>query len=91
MITIASIPIFNGNTWTTLLKNNTTGSTNKALFIYGIALHTVTDLFARSTYKPDGGYINHSLGADNKDYIKNRFDCARLMARKVISHIKNFD
>ncbi|HWT76083.1 MAG TPA: hypothetical protein VN258_15380 [Mobilitalea sp.] len=88
---------FCGNSWTTLLQGYTTGSTNKSLFVYGIALHTVTDMLAHSTYNAtDGSYISHALGADTifkSDGItyNNRYVCAQLIARKVISHIKAFE
>lgn len=82
---------FNGEPWTALLNENTVNAANKALYVYGAALHSVTDLFAHSTYDTDGSYINHKLGADNRYYVENRFLCAQIMARKVIQHINKIE
>ncbi len=82
---------FNGKTWTELLDGNTVNTTNIALFVYGIALHSVTDLYAHCTYNTDGSYIRHALGADINTYIPNRYDCARVMAQILIAHIKRFE
>ncbi|QHQ59505.1 S8 family serine peptidase [Anaerocolumna sedimenticola] len=87
---------FNGKTWTTLLAGNTVNATNKALFVYGIAMHSVTDLYAHSTYDKDGNYIDHKyvselIGADTPSVVSNRFECAEVMAQILIAHIKRFE
>ena len=62
---------------------------NRGLFIYGMALHTITDLFAHSTYAVDtGSYIKHGDGADDPGQWPSRFACASLAAQYVVSHIK---
>lgn len=82
---------FCGYSWATFLNGNTVNATNEALFVYGIALHSVTDLFAHSTYNTaDGTFINHP-NADYTTYLTNRIGCANLMASIVIAHIKAFD
>ena len=81
----------NGNSWKKLLDGNTVNDKNKALFVYGMALHSVTDLFAHSTYDKDGNYISHGLGADDWYNISNRHKCAHKMASKVVAHIKRFE
>jgi len=54
------------------------------------ALHSITDLFAHSSYRLDGTHIGHP-DADDKNVYKNRYDCARQMCRYVIPHIKKFE
>lgn len=64
---------------------------NQGLFIYGMALHTVTDLFAHNAFDvKTGELIGHRPvnKADNPSICPNRYECASLMARYVVSHIK---
>ena len=76
--------------WEELLgKGETVTDRKKSLFVYGLALHTVTDMFAHSTVDLEGNYIAHPE-ADETDYRGNRWDCAQSMARILISHIKRF-
>ena len=75
--------------WSTLLFGEVTKQ-RKAIYIYGLALHSITDLFAHSSYRLDGTHINHP-DADDKNVYKNRYDCARQMCRYVIPHIKKFE
>ncbi len=97
---IATASKFGGVSWSTVLKNNAVTDRNKRLFMYGVALHTVTDLFAHSTTikGADGTwkYITHATNqdgdetpdADDNDYYPNRFTCAKRMARQVVKRIK---
>ncbi|WP_051684982.1 S8 family peptidase [Clostridium sp. KNHs205] len=82
---------FNGKSWSTLLGGNTVNERNKALFVFGMAMHSVTDLYAHSTYTPEGAYINHAMGADLTTFYPNRYACARQIAQILISHIKRFE
>ncbi len=75
--------------WSTLLFGEVTKQ-RKAIYIYGLALHSITDLFAHSSYRLDGTHIGHP-DADDKNVYKNRYDCARQMCRYVIPHIKKFE
>lgn len=76
--------------WEELLgKGETVTDRKKSLFVYGLVLHTVTDMFAHSTVDLEGNYIAHPE-ADETDYRGNRWDCAQSMARILISHIKRF-
>lgn len=59
---------------------------NRSIFIYGLALHTITDLFAHSTYQ-NGTSITHPE-ADNKNYEANRYACASLITQYLIEHVK---
>ena len=77
-------------TWSELLESNTVNNRNKALFIYGMALHTATDTFAHSTRNSAGEFINHP-NADKYDYEAGRFECAKVMAQNIIAHIKRFE
>ena len=76
--------------WEELLgKGETVTDRKKSLFVYGLALHTVTDMFAHSTVDLEGNYIAHPE-ADETDYRGNRWECAQSMAQILISHIKRF-
>ncbi|MDE7298164.1 MAG: S8 family peptidase, partial [Lachnospiraceae bacterium] len=76
--------------WSKLVSGDVTKQ-KKAIYIYGLAMHSVTDMFAHSTYTLDGKYISHTLGADNKNKCENRYDCARRICRYIIPHIKQFE
>ncbi len=91
IISASGIKRLNGTSysWSTLMPSTSLTDRNKSLFIYGMALHTVTDLFAHATTAPEskGTLINHP-NADKKDVISNRYECAKVMAGIVVSHIK---
>ena len=76
--------------WSTVLNGNTVNNRNKALFIYGMALHTASDMFAHSSYDSNGNYINHAGGTDNTTVVENRYKCAEVMASYIIANIKRF-
>lgn len=76
--------------WSTVLNGNTVNNRNKALFIYGMALHSASDMFAHSSYDSNGDYINHAGGADITNEVQNRYDCAHVMASYIIANIKRF-
>ena len=76
--------------WSTVLNGNTVNNRNKALFIYGMALHTASDMFAHSSYDSNGNYINHDSGADDIYVGENRYKCAEVMASYIIANIKRF-
>ena len=79
---------FGGVSWNTILESTGVTDKNKRLFMYGVALHTVTDLFAHSTYTMEGTYINHDNGADEPNVAKYRYECAKEMAKQVIKRMK---
>ena len=68
--------------WGNLLQGNTVTNHNKALFIYGMALHTATDAFAHSAYV-NGKRIDHP-NADDNDVSPNRYQCASQVAKKLV-------
>ena len=77
--------------WSTALNNNTVNNTNKSLFIYGMALHTASDMFAHSSYDGiSGSYITHN-SADLTDYVPNRYECTKVFVSYLIAHIKRFE
>jgi len=83
---------FNGRSWSTLLEGNTVNATNKALFVYGLALHSVSDIFAHCTWDTEfNEYIDHDNGADAIHNLPNRYACAQLMAQKLVAHIKDHE
>ncbi|MDE7327561.1 MAG: S8 family peptidase [Lachnospiraceae bacterium] len=81
-------------TWSELLGGRIVSDRNKGLYIYGLALHTITDAFAHSSYV-DGERITHTASwdtnADSATYIGNRYNCAKLMAQQLIGHVINMD
>ena len=71
--------------WVNLLKGLTVTDRNKSMYIYGLALHTVSDMFAHSAYlikdgKPtriyhttmDDDPKNDNQDADLTSYVPNR-------------------
>lgn len=91
--------------WAEAIKEDYTGSdARKAklrrIFIYGMALHAITDTFAHAAYKvenegvkkivhtekqqEDYGMSMSILGADNPNVCPNRFEDAKRAARRVI-------
>ena len=81
-------------TWEDLLDPTGQAATkrNKSLIIYGMALHSVTDMFAHSTRERVGqtnqyAVINHPE-ADSTQYVGERWSAAKTMAQRVIAHIK---
>lgn len=88
MKSIVTVSGVNGKTWATLLGTNTVHDRNKRLFVFGMALHTVTDLYAHITYDLNGKYISHALGADSTTYYPNRYKCALEMSKYVVGHMK---
>ncbi|MDE6874399.1 MAG: S8 family peptidase [Lachnospiraceae bacterium] len=77
-----------GTTWSEVLEDVGDSNKNRGLFIYGMALHTITDLFAHSAWRVSTGqYITHP-DADTIIAGETRYDCAKLAAQYVVSHIK---
>lgn len=75
--------------WATLLGSNVVNNKNKSLFIYGMALHVVTDTFAHSTYQLENGKwkrIDHP-NADTITVVSNRLTCTSSISKCVVSHI----
>ena len=90
---------FNGEAWSTALMVYSTkaklavNNSNIRFYLYGVALHSVTDLFAHSSFTTDGNYINHTAGtndwnnkADTTTYLTSRNKCASYMAKLVLGH-----
>ncbi len=77
--------------WSALIEDDITNM-SKAICIYGLAIHSATDMFAHVTYDQNGKFISHGdERADNKDRVKSRYACARQMCRNIISHIKKYE
>lgn len=92
-----------GKSWNELFSwiNNKYGTNyqvtdeNIRLFIYGLALHSATDIFAHSVYavNEDGSceWIDHNEGswydADNPDYCPRRFQAAQSIAKTVLTKV----
>lgn len=60
----------------------------RKLFLYGMAAHIATDVFAHSSMYKDGSgqyiIIDHSHGADDPAIYPNRYKCAELTAYYVV-------
>lgn len=85
---------FNNKDWdkvlvlnsTQLLKNNR----KVKYFLYGTALHTLTDIFSHNSYYLNGTYISHaSKKADDEEELENRLECASYMATGCMIDIVN--
>ena len=93
-----------GTSWNSILNDLGSNIDNtkraRALVIYGIALHTATDIFAHSAFV-DGKHINHdshlkSKGelvhmADDIEHYPNRIRCAKAVAKQTVYHCKYND
>ena len=82
-------------TWETLLgkpEGVMASNREKSLLVYGMALHTVTDMFAHSTRERVGQTNQYAIishpEADYVDYVDARWSKATEMASHVIAHIK---
>ena len=89
-------------TWDTIMRNyagiNTYSNKSDSIkktwrqyFLYGMALHTATDVFAHSTYyKENGSYYRYQHPeADYKKTCPNSWKCAQTMAQNVAKRCKN--
>lgn len=60
----------------------------KRAVIWGMAIHSATDVYAHSTRTRSGDIIHPSTGikngADDKEYIKERYDDAATVARRMM-------
>jgi len=74
--------------WATLLGSNTNNARNRSLFVYGMAMHTITDMFAHLVYDENGDLIQHADGADDPTVCPERHDVAELMCQYLIADIK---
>ena len=88
---------FNGNnlvsaSWATLLGSNTNNARNRSLFVYGMAMHTITDMFAHLVYDENGVLIQHGSnnqgGADDPTVCPDRYAVAEVMCQYLIADIK---
>lgn len=94
MSSIINASGINGKKWGSLLSGMSVSDKNKAYFMYGMAIHELTDTFAHSAYV-NGRRIKHEdidkngkEDADDKKYSSNRYDCAQKSARKALENIK---
>ncbi|MBQ9118561.1 MAG: S8 family serine peptidase [Lachnospiraceae bacterium] len=74
--------------WSKILNGLAVTNRNKALFIYGLALHTATDSFAHSTYE-GRNRLDHEEDcmADVVDYLPNRYDCAEVISKRLVLNV----
>lgn len=77
-------------TWSNILGSYANTNKNRGLIVYGMALHTATDIFAHSTLDQYNNPISHSTNKeDNTGYITNRYDCATAIANLLTRKIPN--
>ncbi len=78
--------------WATLLGSNTDNKRNRSLFVYGMAMHTITDMFAHLVYNENGVLIQHGTnnqgGADTPTVCPERYEVAKVMCQNLIADIK---
>ncbi len=76
--------------YSTILSSNT--KANRKYFLYGCAIHSITDAFAHSTTQSDGTKIEH-IGtppqADNINYYAGRYKMAVYTTGYVLKDLKN--
>lgn len=80
---------FKGRAWSDILGTN--NATNRKWFLWGVAMHTATDVFSHSSYTPGGVYIDHKTSdsdpedADQVSYINSRYKAAKMTADIIVS------
>lgn len=69
---------------------------NRGLLLWGMAMHTVADVFAHSSYTEYNNnmtYISHESSeikeADNSSYIPTRYKAAKAVVKNVLAHYVN--
>lgn len=87
--------------WSSLLANcGGVSDTNKKYFIYGLALHSATDVLAHSTCLTNGSIIAHKndhdgdgvWNADDPEYMCDRWYDAKCIAKYIMDYcVKNAD
>ena len=73
-----------------ILSNNT--KANKKYFLYGCAIHSITDAFAHSTTRSDGTKISHTgtpTEADDINYYSGRYKMALYVTEYALKNLKN--
>ncbi len=71
--------------WATILDGYTVNAKNKSLVLYGMALHTASDVFSHSAVV-DGMRLSNVDG-DQKG--QNRYASAEYVAKKLMKHVNN--
>ena len=66
---------------------------NRGLLLWGMAMHTVADVFSHSSYTMHDGkmtYISHELSAlneaDNDEFVPARYASAKAVVKNVLKH-----
>ncbi len=85
----------NGVSWTStqiLGSTYTNNATNRGYFLWGMAIHIITDSYAHNAYYYDSStsswvQISHELGADEVSMKPARYSCAKAAAVNVINDI----
>ncbi|MBO5303213.1 MAG: hypothetical protein J6A92_04120 [Lachnospiraceae bacterium] len=68
------------------LKNN---EKNRKLFLYGCAIHTITDAFAHAIVESDGSMLTHDEGADDTTYYHKRHKMATALTGYALLNLKH--
>lgn len=77
------------NKYVKILSSNT--KTNRMYFLFGCAIHSITDAFAHSTTDSNGVKIKHtgdSKSADEINYFKGRYKMAVYTTENVLKELK---
>ena len=73
-----------------ILSSNT--KANRKYFLYGCAIHSITDAFAHSTTNANGVRISHNgtpQSADEPNYYSGRYKMATYTAGYILKGVKN--
>lgn len=74
--------------YTSLVGSNT--KENRKYFLYGCAIHTITDAFAHSAVDVDSNKrISHDDGADNITFHPRRYEMAVQVTKLALQNLKN--
>ena len=75
------------------LKSFENNAENRKYFLWGCALHTITDALAHSTTRPDGSLIGHRIDnggrPDDMDYYPKRHKVAMKITQYSLENLKN--
>lgn len=84
---------FGAFTWDKILAPYGNTKTNRKYFLYGAAIHLITDSFAHNTWFKNGGkegnYISHSKGADDPGTCPSRFEISAIAAAITVECLGN--
>ena len=84
--------------WSSVMGGALNNKRNRALFVYGLAIHSMSDVFAHSIKYPSGVYLDHQNDCDgparfdlDNTVLPNRFECNVNMIETLFPHIMRME